>query len=173
MSSSKRRKEIAAFLASNKQPVRASTLATMFDVSRQVIVGDIALLRASGMEIIATPRGYINAVPTDSQLLSRTIACSHAAEDTQKELYIIVDHGGSIQNVIVEHPIYGQLCGELRLTSRYDIDSFIEKSKKQNAPLLSKLTDGIHLHTITCQDEEIYNRIMLALKSAGILYQKN
>ena len=37
-------------------PMSATTIAGLFSVSRQIIVGDIALLRAGGVQILATAR---------------------------------------------------------------------------------------------------------------------
>lgn len=175
MTSVQRREKITEILENSALPVSASALAKELQVSRQIIVGDIALLRASGIDILATPRGYIFAssdeFPADSILF--TIACNHNADDMAKELYIIVDNGGRIIDVIVEHPIYGQLTGQLNIFSRYDVDEFIKNTKKYGAPPLSKLTDGVHLHTISCKNEEVYKRIIKDLEKAGILLDKN
>ncbi len=175
MTSVQRREKITEILENSALPVSASALAKELLVSRQIIVGDIALLRASGIDILATPRGYVFAssdeFPSGSLLF--TIACNHNADEMKNELYTIVDNGGRIIDVIVEHPIYGQLTGQLNIFSRYDADEFIKSTKEQSAPLLSKLTDGVHLHTISCKNEEIYKRIVIALEKAGILLDKN
>ncbi len=170
MTSIKRREEIINFLKGSTQPISATSLASNFNVSRQVIVGDIALLRASSINIIATPRGYVIESPMNDGSIIRTIVCNHSSDDTLKELYIIVDHGGCIMNVIVEHPIYGQLCGELQIASRYDADNFLEKTKEHNALSLSTLTNGIHLHTIKYSNEATFERILAALKNENILF---
>ena len=103
----KRRAALIDCLTAANAPVSASALAAQFSVSRQVIVGDIALLRASGAEISATPRGYvIDRAPSGR---SFTVACVHSCEDTAKELNIMVDNGCTVVDVIVEHPIYGQI----------------------------------------------------------------
>ena len=83
----------------------------------------------------------------------------------------VVDHGCTVIDVIVEHPVYGQLVGLLDLSSRYDVDQFIQTVKKQSAHALSELTDGIHLHTLKCKDEETFNRVEEALKEAGLLFR--
>ena len=59
MRAEERRQAIRELLQNSKQPVSASVLAARFAVSRQIIVGDIALLRAAGADISATPRGYV------------------------------------------------------------------------------------------------------------------
>lgn len=170
MLSQERRACIEKDLLLSREPISASTLARQYGVSRQVIVGDIALLRASGCQIQATPRGYIC---TDSHLsgLTATIACRHTKEQMKSELYMVTDLGGSLLDVIVEHPIYGQLVGQLHVHSRYDADIFLQKVNSKNAQLLSQITDGIHLHTILCPDKATLQRIITALDAAGILYK--
>ena len=88
-------------------------------------------------------------------------------------MYTIVDLGGSIIDVIVEHPIYGQLTGKLHLSSRYDVNQFLKKITHDNAKPLSQLTNGLHLHTIQCLDQETYQRIVDALDEKGYLFKKN
>ncbi|MBQ6359864.1 MAG: transcription repressor NadR [Lachnospiraceae bacterium] len=149
-------------------PVSASSLAGMFNVSRQIIVGDVALLRASGENISATPRGYVMQSSPDGQV--RQIACRHGEADMQKELNAIVDQGCTVLDVIVEHPVYGQLTGPLHLRSRYDVAQFLERCRKSDAHPLSDLTSGVHLHTIVCPDEEAFSRVRDSLDRLGILF---
>ena len=165
MKAEERRKGIADTLTSDA-PISASVLATRFGVSRQIIVGDIALLRASGMNIIATPRGYRLG---EKQGEVYTVPCVHTQEDTETELLAIVDNGCTVLNVVVEHPLYGEIAGQLSLSSRYDVQQFMEKSR--TAKQLASLTDGIHLHNITCPNEDAYIRVCKALDEAGILYK--
>ena len=100
-------------------PVSAAALAERFSVSRQIIVGDVALLRAGGTDILATPRGYL--LGGRGGGVERTVACVHAPEEMERELNAIVDAGGEVVDVIVEHPVYGQLTGLLGVRSRYDV----------------------------------------------------
>ena len=167
MNAETRRKKILEHLSVSSGPVSATALAGKFSVSRQVIVGDIALLRASGADITATPRGYILA--KEQVGLTRTVAVKHTMEQTEQELCIFVDHGCTVEDVIVEHHIYGQLAGSLQLSSRYDVSQFMERLQSGGASALSSLTDGIHLHTLRCPDEAAFTRATNALKQAGLL----
>lgn len=169
-----RRKEIILILEKHEEPISAKKIAKHFDVSRQVIVGDIALLRAEGQDIISTPRGYIyeQKKNSHSRKYIGKIVCLHSVEETEKELQIIVDNGGETTNVEVDHPLYGSISSSLRIRSRHDINEFIKKVKDQNTTLLASLTDGIHLHTIQCEDEQTFIRIKQELDEAGILYQQ-
>lgn len=167
MEASARRNAISEALAAASAPLSASALASQFSVSRQIIVGDIALLRAAGADISATPRGYV--LSRKAIGLVRTVACHHTLEGTEQELLIMVDNGCTVLDVVVEHPVYGQLTGQLQLASRYDVAQFMESLSQEGATPLSALTGGIHLHTLRCPDEATYNRTCAALQEAGFL----
>jgi len=152
------------------KPVAASLLAEKLNVSRQVIVGDVALLRAKGHEIIATSRGYIiQSAGLANQYLGK-IACCHAPEETKNELYIVVDLGATVVNVTVEHGFYGEITGCLNLASREDVDAFIDKVDSSEIKLLSELAMGVHLHTIACRDKPHFEEVCSALEASGYLY---
>ena len=165
-----RKEKIIEEIKKSNKPISASTLAKKLGVSRQIIVGDVALIRASGTNIIATPRGYI--LDSKQQNQTYTIAVNHSQEQMADELYTIVDLGGRAIDVIVDHPVYGQLTGKLHLSSRYDVDQFIKKVNNNQAKPLSQLTDGLHLHTIQCPNEDTYQRIVSALDEKGYLFKK-
>lgn len=168
MDAASRRQAILDRLRAADRPVSASSLAAEQNVSRQIIVGDIAILRAGGAEISATPRGYVLPQATDG--ITRTIACRHTLAQTGQELDILVDNGCTVLDVIVEHPVYGQLTGQLHLSSRYDVGQFLQKVSRSGARPLSALTGGVHLHTILCPDEAAWHRVRAALDQAGFLY---
>ena len=162
-----RKQAIIEEIQKSDKPVSASKLAKHFGVSRQIIVGDIALLRAAGTQIIATPRGYL--LEDKPHPLEKKIAVSHSNDQLAEELYTIIDLGGMVVDVIVEHPIYGELVGNLHLASRYDVDQFLKKV--ETATPLSQLTSGVHLHTIRYPSHEVIQRIENALKDRGILLE--
>lgn len=162
-----RKQAIIEEIQKSDKPVSASKLAKHFGVSRQIIVGDIALLRAAGTQIIATPRGYL--LEDKPHPLEKKIAVSHSNDQLAEELYTIIDLGGMVVDVIVEHPIYGELVGNLHLASRYDVDQFLKKV--ETATPLSQLTSGVHLHTIRYPSQEVIQRIEKALKDRGILLE--
>lgn len=167
MEAASRRQAILDRLRTADRPVSASALAARLNVSRQIIVGDIALLRAGGAEISATPRGYVLPRATDG--ITRTIACRHTLAQTGQELDILVDNGCTVLDVIVEHPVYGQLTGQLQISSRYDVEQFLARIRDSDAAPLSMLTGGLHLHTLCCPNEDAYTRACAALKAAGLL----
>ena len=169
MEAQRRREQIARRLEQADGPVSATVLAKEFAVSRQIIVGDVALLRASGLDIAATPRGYV--LPAGVGGIRFTVACSHTAADMERELNTIVDQGGTVLDVIVEHPIYGQITAPLRLSSRYEVSEFVRRCREQEAAPLSLLTDGGHLHPGVCQDPLCETRVKKALREQGILLE--
>ena len=167
MTAEERRASIMQQLTGASQPISATAFAKSFGVSRQIVVGDVALLRAGGADIAATPRGYV--LGQEQSGYTGRVACRHSGEDMEHELHIIVDHGCTVLDVVVEHPVYGQLTGALQLKSRYDVQQFITQSAQ--AKPLSHLTEGIHLHTISCPDEEAFHRVCAALREAGFLLE--
>lgn len=170
MNAETRRRNIVEHLSRSTAPVSATVLAGLFSVSRQVIVGDIALLRAAGEEIIATPRGYV--LSKEHAGIIRTVAVKHTVSQTEQELCIFVDNGCTVEDVIIEHNIYGQMVGQLQISSRYDVSQFMERLEAGNASVLSSLTAGIHLHTLRCPDEAAFLRACQALRDAGILLEQ-
>lgn len=167
MTSTERRQQIYTLLCTADGPISATTLAHQCSVTRQVIVGDIALLRAEGHNIAATPRGYV--IPAENAGLVRCVACSHSLDGTRDELNAMVDCGCTVLDVIVEHPVYGQLTAVLQLNSRYDVEQFIAKMRDSSAAPLSALTEGIHLHTLSCPSEDAFLHLKQQLDRLGVL----
>ena len=171
MNAGQRREKILVRLTQAEQPLSASTLAAELGVSRQIVVGDVALLRAGGARIDATPRGY--QLHTAAKGYTGILACVHSTgEQMRAELYTIVDQGCVAVDVAVENPIYGELRGNLNLASRYDVDNFLAQAAAAPASLLSRMTGGVHLHTLQCPDEAAFRRVEQLLDAQGLLYQK-
>ncbi|MFO7151941.1 MAG: transcription repressor NadR [Bacillota bacterium] len=169
MNSEERRAKIVEILRAQKKPVSGSELAKIFNVTRQVIVQDIAILRAAGNEILATSQGYTVIEPLG--LVTKKVACRHGRDETREELMIFVESGCRVLDVIVEHPIYGEIHGMLMLTSSKDVEEFINKMSENRASLLSELTKGVHLHTVQAINEDSINKACEALKKKGILLE--
>ncbi len=167
MNAKDRRNQILDILKNSIQAVNGSQLSKELGVSRQVIVSDVALIRASGIDIISTPKGYILNKNLDDRYIVKTIACKHSKDCTVDELNLIVDEGATVVNVIVEHSVYGQLTGDLHLSSRRDVREFMKSLNENSVNPLSQLTDGIHLHTIKCENEDILNSVLNNLKEKG------
>ncbi|MDR1068211.1 MAG: transcription repressor NadR [Clostridiales Family XIII bacterium] len=169
MDGNRRRQQISRELERAKAPVSAAAFAEKFGVSRQVIVGDIALLRAEGHDIIATARGYMTQAPAAGKYVG-TVVCKHSPEETRAELEAIVAAGGTVVEVIVSHRYYGDLTGQLNIASVADVDAFIQRTEGKSGHLLLELTDGVHLHTVTCAGRAAFEGIERRLAELGYLY---
>ena len=169
MRAEERRRAILEHLRQSSRPVSAGFLAERFSVSRQAVVGDVALLRAAGADISATPRGYV--ILKAAGGFVRQVACCHDAAGMEAELNAVVDQGCAVADVIVDHPIYGQLTGPLQLSSRYDVRQFIQRAGA--AQPLSLLTEGVHLHTLVCPDEDAFRRVLEELNEQDFLLDED
>lgn len=167
-SGEERRRGILGMLRKTGSPLVGSDLAKRLDVSRQVIVQDIALLRARGHRILATSRGYL--MLDDGPRVTAALSCRHTTfEEMQDELSTIVGLGGTIMDVSVEHPVYGDLRGSLMLRTQEDIITYMTRIKTSGAEPLSLLTHGVHLHNVGAPDEATIQKITDALREKGFL----
>jgi uncharacterized protein len=168
LSTEERRVEILNLLRGASKSVTGGELAQRFEVSRQVIVQDIAVLRAAGAEIYASPSGYH--LPDRKRSSVRAIvAVQHTPAQTEDELYLLVDLGVEVVDVIVDHPIYGEQRGMLHIASRADVQQFMAKWRETGARLLSELTGGLHLHTLEARRAEQLDRARQALQERRYL----
>ncbi len=168
MDGEQRREEILKQLQKDRRPISGAYLSKCLDVTRQVIVQDIALLRASGNDILATARGYIFNQDTGS-MIQRVVWVKHTSDESEDELNIIIDNGGRVRNVIIMHPIYGELVADLMLKTRREVKQFVDKLKTTKATTLLSLTEGIHMHTIEASTEEELDIIEEELNARGYL----
>ncbi|MGE6895084.1 transcription repressor NadR [Priestia flexa] len=165
-----RRELILQWLKDEQKPMTGSELSKRTKVSRQVIVQDISLLKARNEPILATSQGYIYMQsPGQASSQQRIIACHHAPEDTEKELFLIVDHGVCVKDVIIEHPVYGELTASMMVQTRKDVEAFLHKINQTNATYLSQLTEGTHLHTLEADSVQKLDAACHALEQAGYL----
>lgn len=167
MNSIERRDCIIKLLLESKEPLKGSTIAKKYSVTRQVIVRDIAILRAKGKNIIATPDGYI--INANQNKTKAIIAVTHTEENMFDELSIVIKYGGTIEDVIVEHPLYGEIKGMLMIKNYNELNKFIQRYKEQRAKLLSALTNGVHLHTIAAESQDDINLIISELKKHSFI----
>lgn len=166
MNGEKRREKILGILKTSARPVSGSRLSKELQVSRQVIVQDVALLRAAGNDILSTNRGY---VLQGGKQATRVFKVYHTDEATRRELDIIVDNGGIVEDVFVYHKVYGVIRGELNIHNRHEVDEYIRQIESGKSTLLMHTTSGYHYHTVTADNEETLDRIQEKLKNAGYL----
>ena len=166
MSGEQRREKMLAVLCHAMQPVSGAALAEMFDVSRQVIVQDIALLRAQKQEIISTCRGYI--MKKDAPCL-RIFKVRHSDEEMEEELNLYVDFGGRVVDEFVYHKVHAIIRVEMGLKSRLDVRAYMDKLKSGSSGSLKDVTAGFHYHTVTAESEAILDQIQRELEKRGFL----
>ena len=168
MNGTERRTRILELLRDTKEPLSGSALAKELGVSRQIIVQDMALLRArTDLEIISTYQGYM--LHTPEEPCRRVFKVRHPEERTEEELREIVDLGGRVEDVFVYHSVYGVVRGQLSLASRKDIRDFMTRLEASNSAPLMQITGEFHYHTVAAEDEQTLDQIQARLKQLGFL----
>ena len=165
-----RREQMMQMLAESSSPISGTELARRFAVSRQVVVQDIALLRANNKNILSTNRGYLIYDPDQSDhLAKRAFLVCHTDDEIEEELNTIVDFGGKVLDVEILHEVYGQISVDLLMRDRRDVADFLDKLQNSKATPLKSLTAGKHIHTIEANSEELLDIIEENLRQQGFL----
>lgn len=168
-----RRELILNWLKTSGVPITGSELASKTNVSRQIIVGDITLLKAKNEPIIATSQGYLYMKQAGNiNRVERTVACIHSPERTEEELLLLVNLGVTVVDVKIEHAVYGDLTASIMVSNPVEVKQFVEKVNSTKASYLSELTNGIHLHTLSATSEEDLDKAEKMLKEHGFLLNK-
>lgn len=166
MSGKERREQILKILRNSEKPVAGTEFAKQLDVSRQVIVQDMALIRANGVEIVSTNRGY---VVQEGKSARRVFKVVHTDEQVEEELNLFVDHGGKVEEVFVFHKVYGVIRAVMNIKSRRDVKRYMEEISSGKSTNLKNLTSNYHYHTITAEDEQTLDLIQEELSKRGFL----
>ena len=166
MHGSERREQIIRQIQESKAPVSGTKLASLYNVSRQVIVQDMAVIRAATPGILSTTRGYV--IQQDSSCV-REFKVRHESDQTAEEMNLIVDCGGRICNNSISHRVYGRVSAEMDIRSRQDVNEFITALNNSNSSALSNATSGYHYHLVEAASEERLDLIEEQLKKAGLL----
>ena len=163
-----RREQILQILKNSKEPVAGTELANQLDVSRQVIVQDMALIRANGVEVFSTNRGYLIHMPKQ---VSRVFKVIHTNEQVEEELNLIVDLGARVEDVFVYHKVYNVIKVNMDIKSRRDVSKYMEGITSGKSTNLMNLTSNYHYHTVVADDEQTLDLIQEELKRKGFLAQ--
>lgn len=166
LSGRERREQIIKILKNSTEPVSGTWLAKELDVSRQVIVQDMALIRANGIDVMSTNRGYIF---HEMQEVSRVFKVIHTDEQVEEELNLFVDLGGKVDDVFVYHKVYGVIKVPMNIKSRRDVRKYMEGISSGKSTNLKNLTSNYHYHTITAEDEQTLDFIQDELSQKGFL----
>ena len=171
MKSADRRDEIIKILKGSSKAVSGKELASQLNVSRQVIVQDIALLRANGEYILSTNLGYVLPGQETIKKASRVFKVCHTDSQARDELEIIVDYGGIVDDVFVYHKVYGVIKTKMEIRSHDDIDRYMAGLNSGTSTLLKNITSNYHYHTVLAANEKILDVIQEKLQEAGFLAQ--
>ena len=166
MKVAERRKAIVNLLSLSKEPVSGGELARQFDISRQIIVQDITVLKGTGYDILSTSRGY---VLQRSPLAERVFKVKHTSEQTEDELTCIVELGGTVVDVFVWHKVYGKIEAPLNIFSKHQVKQFMEGVRTGKSSELMSITGGYHYHTVRADSEEILEKILNELNSRSYI----
>lgn len=170
MTGTERRAHLLELLRAADAPCSGTALGKQLGVSRQIVVQDIALLRSQGHEIIATNRGYLApAAPEGAHVRrpERIFKVRHTPEQAEEELTCIVDLGGCVEDISVNHRVYGRITAPLAVRSRRDVARFVEDMRSGVSTQLSAVTDGYHFHRVSAESEEALDEIARALAAHG------
>lgn len=172
MDGAARRAAIMDYLNKKTVPVSGVALASLFGVSRQVIVQDIALLRAENRNILSTNKGYMLFQPQEKrQGCTAVVRVRHTAEQTLDEMQCIVDYGGSTLDVSIDHELYGQIRVDLVINDMHDAEEFCNKMLHSSSKLLMELTGDCHYHTIQAPSDKALVLIRQELREKGFLIE--
>ena len=164
-----RKESLIQLLKESQKPMNGQSLAEHFHVTRQIIVQDIAVLRADGAPILSTNRGYIYKENKANPFVHKLFKVKHKEEDMEQELLAIVDNGGRVQNILIDHPVYGEIETLLKLSCRRDVEHFLNQAESSDFRPLSELTDGIHYHLVEAESKQDLLYIEKALDQLGYL----
>ena len=143
MTGVERREKLLSMLAKSKEPIAGAEMAKQLSVSRQVIVQDIALLRAADNNIVSTNRGYVLLKPGKCE---RIFKVRHTAEEIEKYINQIAFSGANDflakykddANAIIGHFGLG-FYSAFMVAKQVDI---VTKSYKEEAPAVKWTCDG-------------------------------
>ncbi|TGY66904.1 transcription repressor NadR [Dubosiella muris] len=168
MKTKERRDAIIEILKKSEVPVPAKSLASRFNVSRQAIVQDLTVIRAYTSGIASTPKGYVM-IKDQGHAFQKEFKMYHESDQTEQELFLIVDHGGKVKNVSISHRVYGRISVDLDIRSRQDARDFMEAFQGSKSKYLGEVTSGYHYHLVEADNEQRLKLIEQKLMEAGLL----
>ena len=152
MTGADRRKKLIFLMRESEQPLSGTQLGQVTGVSRQVVV--------------STAKGYLLNEP---KCATRVLKVCHTNEQVEEELTTIVDLGGTVLNVMVNHRVYGRVEAALNIRNRRDVQGFLNDLRTGKSVPLLNVTSGYHFHKISAESEEVLDEIEHALQKKGFL----
>ncbi len=165
-----RREQMLQMLKKQESPISGASLAKLFSVSRQVIVQDIALMRAENHRILSTNKGYIYRTEEQQNTQPKRVFCvKHSTEQVLDEFLTVIELGGKVLDVAVEHELYGQIRVDLLIETIQDAQEFANRLLVCKDNPLKVLTDDCHYHTVAAPSEKLLDLIHKELEAKGYL----
>ena len=171
MTGTERREAIIDLMRHDRTPLSGTKLASIHGVSRQVIVQDIALIRAAGYDVISTNKGYILNESVENKTIERVFKVKHTDSQIEEELFSIVDLGGCVVNTMINHKVYGHLEAPLHIRSRRNVEEFMTDIHSGKSSPLKNVTADYHYHTIMADSEETMKLIEKVLREKQFLVE--
>lgn len=170
MTGEMRREQMLQMLKKQESPISGASLAKFFSVSRQVIVQDIALMRAENHRILSTNKGYIYRSEEQQNTQPKRVFCvKHSTEQVLDEFLTVIELGGKVLDVAVEHELYGQIRVDLLIETVQDAQEFMNRMLVCKDNPLKVLTDDCHYHTVAAPSEKLLDLIHKELEAKGYL----
>ena len=170
MNGEARRETIKQMLLTARQPMTGTALAQELHVSRQVIVQDIALMRAEQLPILSTNKGYLlRPEDTPTPQPKRVFFVRHSTDQVLDEFMTVIELGGRILDVAVEHELYGQIRVDLLIENAQDALDFDRRLSHCKDNPLKVLTDDCHFHTVSAPSEKLLDLIEKEFQAKGYL----
>ena len=170
MTGFERRAYILQMLKEQDSPLSGTALAKKCGVSRQVIVQDIALIRAEHHGILSTNKGYLyRPESAGTAQPKRVFFVKHTTEQVLDEFLTVTELGGSVLDVAVEHELYGQIRVDMLIESSQDARDFMNRLSRCRDNPLKVLTDDCHCHTVSAPSEKLLDLIEQELRDKGYL----
>ena len=170
MTGDTRREKILELLKQNGSPMSGTAIAKLFGVSRQVIVQDIALMRAENLRILSTNKGYIYKTEEQQDTQpKRVFYVKHGTEQVLEEFIVVLELGGKILDVAVDHELYGHIQVDLLIETIQDAKEFVSRLMVCKDNPLKVLTDDCHYHTVAAPSEKLLDLIERELEEKGFL----
>ena len=172
MDNQMRREKLYEMLENAEEPLTGVVLSKALNVTRQIIVGDVALLRSSGKKIISTARGYQLAGEVPEKGFHQEFRCQSRkmdAAELEAELNVVVDNGGIVHGLTLTHEVYGVIQVPMDLYSRREVRQYMERLKEEKGPLITTLTQGRHVLQVEARNDEDLEALGEGLKEMGVL----
>lgn len=172
MNGEERRNRMLQMLSQQGTPLTGTALAKLFGVSRQVIVQDIALMRAENHGILSTNKGYLYRTPEQENTQPKRVFCvRHTTDQVYEEFMTVIELGGKILDVAVEHELYGQIRVDLLIETAQDAMDFVQRLAVCRDNPLKVLTDDCHYHTVAAPSEKLLDLMEREFREKGFLIE--